>query len=118
MKDIEGLLGEEVKIDILVHCAGIMVTPYERIEGWGGKGVEGQFATNYLGGWLLVNLLLPRVLRKGVDGKEGGRVVLVSSSAHAMGGVRFGDVGFEVCLLFPRFPFIFPNFENSGNDSE
>ena len=105
MEQIEAVLGEEGKIDILVHCAGIMVTPYERVDGWGsgkeGETVEGQFATNYLGGWLLVNLLMPRVLRKEGDGREGGRVVLVSSSAHAMGGVRFEDVGFEVCVTLP-----------------
>ena len=74
-----------------------MVTPYEKIPGWGndGKGeVEGQFATNYLGSFLLVNLLIPEIL-KGYEGK-GGRVVLLSSSAHRMGGVRFEDINFKV----------------------
>jgi NAD(P)-dependent dehydrogenase (short-subunit alcohol dehydrogenase family) len=85
------------KIDILIHSAGIMVTPFEKIGGWGKtgeEGVEGQFATNYLGSFLLVNLLLPEIL-KGYEGR-GGKVVLVSSSAHRMGGVRFGDVNFAV----------------------
>jgi NAD(P)-dependent dehydrogenase (short-subunit alcohol dehydrogenase family) len=74
-----------------------MVTPFEKIGGWGkdgDEGVESQFATNYLGSFLLVNLLLPEILKDG-----GGRVVLVSSSAHRMGGVRFGDVNFKVCFF-------------------
>jgi NAD(P)-dependent dehydrogenase (short-subunit alcohol dehydrogenase family) len=74
-----------------------MVTPFEKIGGWGkeGKeGVESQFATNYLGSFLLVNLLLPEILKDG-----GGKAVLVSSSAHRMGGVRFMDVNFKVCFL-------------------
>lgn len=81
------------KIDILIHSAGIMVTPYEKISGWGkgGEGVEGQFATNYLGAWLCVNLLI----KDGVIG-DGSRVVLTSSSAHRMGGVRLEDVNFSV----------------------
>jgi NAD(P)-dependent dehydrogenase (short-subunit alcohol dehydrogenase family) len=73
-----------------------MVTPFEKIGGWGkdgNEGVESQFATNYLGSFLLVHLLLPEILKDG-----GGRVVLVSSSAHRMGGVRFGDVNFKVCF--------------------
>jgi NAD(P)-dependent dehydrogenase (short-subunit alcohol dehydrogenase family) len=91
------------KIDILIHSAGIMVTPFEKIRGWGKngeEGVESQFATNYLGAFLMVNLLLPQILRGGGNGNEGeeGTVVLLSSSAHRMGGVRFGDVNFAVCV--------------------
>lgn len=92
------------KIDILIHSAGIMVTPFEKIGDWGKdgeEGVESQFATNYLGAFLMVNLLLPQILRGGGNGneREGGSVVLVSSSAHSMGGVRFGDVNFAVRKL-------------------
>jgi NAD(P)-dependent dehydrogenase (short-subunit alcohol dehydrogenase family) len=96
VEEVKGIVKER-GIDILVHSAGIMVTPYEKIPGWGkdGKGeVEGQFATNYLGSFLLVNLLIPEIL-KGYEGK-GGRVVLLSSSAHRMGGVRFEDINFMV----------------------
>ncbi|KAE9377298.1 NAD(P)-binding protein [Stipitochalara longipes BDJ] len=95
VEDVKNLL-KGGAIDILVHSAGIMVTPFEKIHGWGRdgqEGVEGQFATNYLGAFLMVNLLIPDILRGG-EGK-GGRVVLVSSSAHRMGGVRFGDVNFQ-----------------------
>jgi NAD(P)-dependent dehydrogenase (short-subunit alcohol dehydrogenase family) len=96
VEEVKGVVKER-GIDILVHSAGIIVTPYEKIPGWGkdGKGeVEGQFATNYLGSFLLVNLLIPEIL-KGYEGK-GGRVVLLSSSAHRMGGVRFEDINFKV----------------------
>ena len=78
-----------------------MVSPFEKIGVWGkdgNEGVESQFATNYLGSFLLVNLLLPEILKDG-----GGRVVLVSSSAHGMGGVRFGDVNFKVCFFVFAF---------------
>jgi len=86
-------------VDILIHSAGIMVTPYETLGGWGEDGkeeVESQFATNYLGSFLLVNLLMPEILA------VKGRVVLLSSSAHRMSGVRFEDINFHVSDLDSR----------------
>jgi len=105
-RGVEEVKGLVEKIDVLIHCAGIMVTPFEMMGDWGvgagagtGSGVESQFATNFLGGWELVRGVMGLVLKGG----NGGRVVLVSSSAHGMGGVRFGDVNFEVrgiCFWF------------------
>jgi NAD(P)-dependent dehydrogenase (short-subunit alcohol dehydrogenase family) len=62
-------------------------------------GVELQFATNYLGHFLLTNLLIGKILAAG----PGMRVVNVSSSVHRSGGIRFEDVNFEVSHCFCCF---------------
>ena len=59
-------------------------------------GIELQFATNYVGHFLLTNLLIEKILKAG----PGGRVVNVSSSAHRSGVIRFDDVNFEVRSFF------------------
>eukprot|EP00026_Physarum_polycephalum_P018000 Phypoly_transcript_19421.p1 GENE.Phypoly_transcript_19421~~Phypoly_transcript_19421.p1 ORF type:complete len:210 (+),score=38.70 Phypoly_transcript_19421:37-630(+) len=53
-------------------------------------GFETQFGTNFLGHFLLTNLLLPSLLR-GVP----ARVVSVSSGAHAFSGIIWDDYNFE-----------------------
>jgi NAD(P)-dependent dehydrogenase (short-subunit alcohol dehydrogenase family) len=52
-------------------------------------GFESQLAANYLGHFLLIKLLLPQVLKS-----ETKRIVLVSSSGHGSGGVRWDDPNF------------------------
>ena len=70
---------------MLVNNAGIMAVPEERTpEGW-----EIQFATNHLGHFALANGL-HRALA--VDGAA--RIVSVSSSAHQLSPVVFGDIHF------------------------
>jgi WW domain-containing oxidoreductase len=60
-------------LDMLICNAGIMMLPkLQQV-----RGIEKQFATNHLGHFLLVNLLLPRV-----KASPQGRVVIVSSEAH------------------------------------
>ncbi|KAG0649771.1 Short-chain dehydrogenase TIC chloroplastic [Hyphodiscus hymeniophilus] len=76
-------------IDILINNGGIMVCPYAKSE----EGIEMQFATNYVGHFLLTNLLVGKLLKGG--GREGVRVVNVSSSAHGSGVIRWDDVNFE-----------------------
>jgi NAD(P)-dependent dehydrogenase (short-subunit alcohol dehydrogenase family) len=53
-------------------------------------GFESQLAANYLGHFLLIKLLLPQVLRS-----ISKRIVLVSSSGHGSGGVRWDDPNFK-----------------------
>jgi NAD(P)-dependent dehydrogenase (short-subunit alcohol dehydrogenase family) len=61
------------RIDVLINNAGIIVEKREEtIEGF-----ERTFATNYLGHFLLTNLLLP-LLNK----SEAGRIISISSDAH------------------------------------
>jgi len=61
------------RIDILVNNAAIIFQPFRLTE----DGLESTMATNYFGPFLLTNLILPLVK------KTGGRIVNVSSAAHA-----------------------------------
>ncbi|MEW1956174.1 SDR family NAD(P)-dependent oxidoreductase [Kineococcus sp. NPDC059986] len=65
----------------LIGNAGIMACPETRI----GDGWEAQFGTNHLGHYALVNRLWPAVEA------GGGRVVVLSSSAHHRSPIRFED---------------------------
>jgi len=69
VSDIESL--ELGRIDMIVANAGIMALPSLELV----RGVEKQFATNHLGHFLLVNLLIPLLA-------PGARIVIVSSAAH------------------------------------
>ena len=71
-------------IDIVVANAGIMALPSLELI----RGVEKQFATNHLGHFLLVNLLIPMLTTR-------ARVVIVSSAAHRQApskGVDFDNL--------------------------
>lgn len=51
------VLSEEKQIDILINNAGVFMRPLRRTE----DGIEEHLAVNYLGHFLLTNLLLPRL---------------------------------------------------------
>lgn len=70
-------------IDVLVNNAGIMATPRRRTA----DGFELQFGTNHLGHFALTGRLLPALLSA-----PESRVVTVSSQAHRMGRMDFGDL--------------------------
>jgi NAD(P)-dependent dehydrogenase (short-subunit alcohol dehydrogenase family) len=74
--------GWEGEVDLLINNAGVMVPPLTRTA----DGFELQLGTNHLGHFALTNLLLDRVT---------GRVVTVSSTAHRMGAIDFGDLNWE-----------------------
>lgn len=74
-------------IDVIVNNAGIMACPYSKTV----DGIESQFATNHIGHFLLVNLLLPKMLARGVP----LRVVNVSSSGFRWSPVRYEDWNFD-----------------------
>ena len=69
-------------IDLLINNAGVMIPPLTRTK----DGFELQFGTNHLGHFALTNLLLPHIT---------GRVVTVSSGAHQIGKIDFGDLNWE-----------------------
>lgn len=71
-------------IDIVINSAGIMACPETRV----GPGWEAQFATNHLGHYALVNQLWPTLA-------GGARVISVSSGAHGITGIRWGDMQFS-----------------------
>ena len=72
------------RLDVLVHCAGVFLPDREVTE----DGVEKTLATNYVGGFLLTDLLLP-ALRKAAP----ARVVTVARSGRAV--VDFDDLNVE-----------------------
>jgi NAD(P)-dependent dehydrogenase (short-subunit alcohol dehydrogenase family) len=69
--------------DIVIASAGIMASPEARI----GPGWEAQFAVNHLGHFALINRLWPVLA-------GGARVVVVSSGAHGITGMRWRDLHF------------------------
>lgn len=72
------------KFDVIIANAGVMNCP----QGQTADGFETQFGTNHLGHFVLVNRLVPLI-------KDGGRVVMLSSSAHRAGDVDLDDPSIE-----------------------
>ncbi|RFN52851.1 hypothetical protein FIE12Z_2864 [Fusarium flagelliforme] len=83
-------LEKEKKLNILVLNAGTMATPEGRTE----DGFETQFGTNHLGHFLLFQLLKPTLLAASTPSFQ-SRVISLSSKAHRLNPVRFGDYNFE-----------------------
>ncbi len=73
-------------LNLLVNNAGLMAIPYRKTA----DGFEMQFGVNHLGHFALTALLFP-LLRN----TAGSRIVNVSSNAHKMGEIRFGDINWE-----------------------
>lgn len=80
-------------IDVLVNNAGIMGTEYKLTV----NGHEQQFASNHLGHFLFINLIMNRLLAS-----EAPRAVSVSSEARRFSPIRWGGYNFNV--RFPPFP--------------
>ncbi|KAI0437908.1 hypothetical protein F4803DRAFT_536951 [Xylaria telfairii] len=74
------------KIDIVINNAAIMACPWSKTK----DGIETQFATNYLGHFLLTNLLLDKTVKM-----NGSRIVNTTSTGGAGGEVDFDDVNFK-----------------------
>ncbi len=81
--DVAGLTDD---IAILINNAAVMASPLSR----DARGYEAQFATNHLGHFQLAARLWP-LLAAG----NGARVVALSSSGHARGGIDLSDIHFE-----------------------
>jgi NAD(P)-dependent dehydrogenase (short-subunit alcohol dehydrogenase family) len=72
-------------LDILIHSAGIMAPPLAR----DAAGNESQLAINHLAPFLLTDGLSPAL-----RAADSARVVTLSSRAHRIGGIDFGDPNF------------------------
>jgi NAD(P)-dependent dehydrogenase (short-subunit alcohol dehydrogenase family) len=72
------------RFDVVIANAGVMNAPFGRTA----DGFETQFGTNHLGHFVFINRVLPLIV-------EGGRVVILSSSAHKASDVDLDDPGFE-----------------------
>lgn len=74
------------RLDLLINNAGIMVPPYGKTA----QGFETQFGVNHLGHFALTGALLGLIVET-----PGSRIVTVSSVAHLMGRIDFGDLNWE-----------------------
>jgi NAD(P)-dependent dehydrogenase (short-subunit alcohol dehydrogenase family) len=83
----EAVLKLADKLHVLVNNAGIFAS--ERV--LNSDGVEMTFAVNYLGPFLLTELLGPR-LTDSADGGPASRVINISSMAHTRGRIHFDDI--------------------------
>lgn len=83
----EGMLADGEQLDTLVNNAGVMIPPtrIETVDGY-----ELQFQSNFLGPFLLTNLLLPRLLDSAAP-----RVATMSSGAADIGSIHFRDLQFR-----------------------
>ncbi len=83
----EGMLADGEQIDTLVNNAGVMIPPTrnETVDGF-----ELQFQSNFLGPFLLTNLLLPHLLESATP-----RVATMSSSTADFGSIHFRDLQFR-----------------------
>ncbi|KAM0798858.1 hypothetical protein BDR22DRAFT_358469 [Usnea florida] len=87
IRDAAADIDQRVKsIDILINNAAIMACPFAKTV----DGIESQFGTNYVGHFLLTNLIMNRCIAG-----QGARIVNVSSSAHQMADVELDDWNFE-----------------------
>lgn len=83
----EEFLRRSKKLDVIVNNAAVMACP----EGATKDGFETQFGTNYLGHFLLFELLRPTLLASSTPDFN-SRVVSVSSSGHRASTVLFDDL--------------------------
>lgn len=90
----DGMLADGEQLDTLVNNAGVMIPP-KRIET--ADGYELQFQSNFLGPFLLTNLLLPRLLESPKP-----RVATMSSGTADFGSIHFRDLQFERRYSAPR----------------
>ncbi len=74
------------RLDLLINNAGVMVPPYTKTA----DGFELQFGANHLGHFALTGRLMEQLL-----GTQGSRIVSVSSGAHRMGTMDFGNLQAE-----------------------
>jgi NAD(P)-dependent dehydrogenase (short-subunit alcohol dehydrogenase family) len=82
----DGVLADVGRLELLVANAGVMAAPFARTA----DGFELQFGTNHLGHFVLVNRLVPLLVRSAP-----ARVVLLTSAGHRRADVDLDDPGFD-----------------------
>lgn len=83
-KASDALIDQMLHFDAIIANAGVMATPF----GVTKDGFETQFGTNFIGHFVLVNRVAPLL-------REGGRLVTLSSAAHAISDVNLKDPNFQ-----------------------
>jgi NAD(P)-dependent dehydrogenase (short-subunit alcohol dehydrogenase family) len=89
-KCADAFLAKSDRLNILINNAGVMATPEGRTQ----DGFETQLGTNHLAHFLLIQLLLPTLLKSTTSNFQ-SRVINLSSVAHRDGGVNFANLNFE-----------------------
>lgn len=85
-------LALECRLHYLICNAGKMATPFRRTA----QGYEWQWGINFLGHFLLAQLLLPRLEMTASTTDQGARVVFVSSQEHKLGRIHWEQNCFNV----------------------
>lgn len=78
------LIDNQQHFDVVIANAGVMATP----EGKTADGFETQIGTNFIGHFALLKKLMPVI-------NTGGRIVFLSSAAHAISDVDVEDLNFD-----------------------
>ncbi|KAK5121218.1 hypothetical protein LTR85_005384 [Meristemomyces frigidus] len=79
------------KLNILIHNAGVMATPYSKTK----DGFELQIGTNHFAHFLLFQLLKPLMLQSAKDSSTTSRVINLSSGGHHFSRLRLDDINWE-----------------------
>ncbi|XP_044525217.1 dehydrogenase/reductase SDR family member on chromosome X [Gracilinanus agilis] len=79
-------------LHVLINNAGVMMVPQRKTV----DGFEEQFGVNYLGHFLLTNLLLD-ILKKTGSPRHHARIITVSSSTHYVGELNMDDLHSRYC---------------------
>ncbi|XP_077002363.1 E3 SUMO-protein ligase ZBED1 isoform X2 [Tamandua tetradactyla] len=78
---------KKISLHVLINNAGVMMVPQRKTQ----DGFEEHFGLNYLGHFLLTNLLLD-LLKQSGSPNHGARVVTVSSATHYVGELDMEDL--------------------------
>jgi NAD(P)-dependent dehydrogenase (short-subunit alcohol dehydrogenase family) len=89
-KCADTFLAQHDRLNILIANAGIMACP----EGRTADGFETQFGTNHLAHFLLIQLLLPTLVKSSAPDFK-SRVVVLASTGHRMGGIHLDNLNLE-----------------------
>uniref|UniRef100_A0A8D2QHJ4 Polyprenol dehydrogenase n=1 Tax=Zonotrichia albicollis TaxID=44394 RepID=A0A8D2QHJ4_ZONAL len=82
-------------LHVLVNNAGVMLVPERKTE----DGFEEHFGLNYLGHFLLTNLLLDTLKQSGTH-SHSARIITVSSATHYVGKLHLNDLQSRYLPLF------------------
>ncbi|XP_011305182.1 retinol dehydrogenase 13 [Fopius arisanus] len=74
------------EVDILINNAGIVFHPQKKTD----EGFELHFVTNYLGHFLLTQLLLPKL-----KASQQGRIINISAESHTTSEIHLDDLNLE-----------------------
>jgi NAD(P)-dependent dehydrogenase (short-subunit alcohol dehydrogenase family) len=100
--------GWEAPLHLLINNAGLVTGGLERTrEGW-----ELQLATNHLGHFALATGM-HGALAAGAAGRDGSRIVVLSSTAHMRSGIDFDDLHFARRAYDPQLAYAQSKTANS-----